>query len=503
MKITITGAMLLFVFAFVGCKKLDLPNPPGKSLDLEFFALTEDNNIVKIDGRKKGEFGTSFLISGLQSGEKILAIDFRPATGQLYGLGSTSRLYVINQSNGKAVAVSADAFSPALTSAVAGFDFNPTVDRIRVVTAGGQNLRLNPETGTVAMVDANLNPGTPGVTAVAYTNSFAGAASTILYDIDPAAGKLYKQDPPNNGVLVEVGSLNQEVTGEGGFDISPDNKFAIASFTKADKESSKNLLYTIDLNSGKLDYAFELKKKIVGLAIPTNPVAYAADLSGNLLIFNPEKPGTVITKAFMGLQTGETIVGLDFRPATAQLFALGSTNRIYAINTSSAAATAIGTSAFAAPVANVSYGFDFNPTVDRIRLVGSNGINLRLNPLTGGIAATDVNLNPGTPAVSAAGYTNSFAGSTATVLYDIEHSSGKLFKQDPPNNGTLVEVGSLGITIESANGFDIGGMSNKAWGIFTVGGTTSLYSVDLMTGKATAAGNFPSKVAGFTVGLGF
>lgn len=503
MKNTITGALLLFVLAFVSCKKNDFPAHGGKSLDLEFYALTEDNSIVKIDGRKKGEAGSGTPITGLQSGEKIVAIDFRPATGQLYGLGSSSRLYVINQSTGKAVAVSTDPFTPALNSSVVGFDFNPTVDRIRVVTAGGQNLRLNPETGGVAGIDGNLNPGTPGVTAVAYANSVAGASSTTLYDIDPIAGKLFKQDPPNNGTLVEVGSLKETVSGEGGFDISPDNKFAIAAFTKGDKETSKYYIYTVDLNSGKLDYAFELKKKVTGLAIPTQPVAYAADLSGNLLIFNPEKPGTVVTKPFTGLQSGETVVGLDFRPATAQLFALTSANRVYAVNTSSAAASAIGSTAFAAPVAGVSYGFDFNPTVDRIRLVGSNGVNLRLNPITGAVAATDMNLNPGSPAVSAAAYTNSFAGSTTTVLYDIDHQAGKLFKQDPPNNGTLVEVGSLGLSVDASNGFDIGGMSNKAWGIFTVGGTSSIYSIDLNTGKATAAGNFPSRVAGFTVGLGF
>ena len=66
---------------------------------------------------------------------------------------------------------------------------------------------VHPETGAVAATDGNINPSDPSVAAVAYTNSFAGAATTILYDIDVASNKLYKQNPPNNGTLELVGSL--------------------------------------------------------------------------------------------------------------------------------------------------------------------------------------------------------------------------------------------------------------------------------------------------------
>jgi hypothetical protein len=39
----------------------------------------------------------------------------------------------------------------------ASLDFNPTVDRIRLVTASGQNLRLHPELGTVVATDGSIN----------------------------------------------------------------------------------------------------------------------------------------------------------------------------------------------------------------------------------------------------------------------------------------------------------------------------------------------------------
>jgi hypothetical protein len=63
-------------------------------------------------------------------------------------------------------------------------DFNPTVDRIHLVTES-ENLRLHPELGEQVSTDAVLTWRTnPRIGAVAYTNSFAGATTTQLYDID-------------------------------------------------------------------------------------------------------------------------------------------------------------------------------------------------------------------------------------------------------------------------------------------------------------------------------
>src|SRR5690606_11795882 len=119
-------------------------------------------------------------------------------------------------------------FSPAVNGTLLGFDFNPTVDRIRLVTDNEQNLRLHPETGMVVAIDGNLNPGDRTVNAVAYTNSFAGATQTTLFDIDLADGKLDKQSPPNDGTLPEFENLYLQADGEGAFDISPDNSVALA-----------------------------------------------------------------------------------------------------------------------------------------------------------------------------------------------------------------------------------------------------------------------------------
>lgn len=477
------------------------PFPAGPNVT--FYALIAGTQLAKINATNPQTILSAVNITGLQPNEKILSIDFRPATGQLYGVGSTSRLYLINL-NGTARAIGTAPFSPALSSAFASIDFNPTVDRIRLVTLDGLNLRLNPETGTVVATDGAINGATnSAIGAVAYTGNTAGSTSTVLFDIDVNNDKLYKQDPPNNGTLVEVGPLNFNVSVDAGFDISPDGTAALAVLGYSGKPN----LFTIDLTTGAATRLGPLAGSsafVADIAIPTNPVAFAIDNSNNLLIFNLNTPGTPVNKPITGLPAGEMIVGLDFRPVNAQLYALGNTSRIYAINTSNGAAVMIGTGPFTPALTGTSFGFDFNPTVDRIRIVGNTGQNLRVHPETGvAVTPADGNLNPGTPAVSAAAYTNNFAGATATSLFVIDATTDKLYLQNPPNNGTLVEIGSLGINVELANGFDIGGTSNMAYALLTVGGATKVYSINLSTGAATAVADFPAAARALAIGTGF
>ncbi len=522
----IAASLLVGAFLFTACSKEKtalLPeetisfsaknvaktNPPKGTI---FFALTSTNELVRYSsGNPLAELG-NVSISGLQSMEQILAIDFRPATGQLYGVSNQSRVYVINQNNGVAVAVSTMPFTPALNSTDIGMDFNPTVDRIRIVTSNDQNLRINPETGLVVGTDVAINPSSATVNAVAYTNNVAGATTTTLYDIDVASDKLFIQTPPNNGTLVEVGMLGVQALGEAGFDISADNSVAIAALfgrgmedeqTEEESNGNKYRFYYINLATGAASNAGKTDRVIIGLAIPTNPVAYAVNQSNNLLIFNPTQASTIASKTISGLQMGEMILGIDMRPVSSQLYALGSSNRIYTINLANGMATVVGTMPFTTALSGTSFGFDFNPTVDRIRVVSNTGQNLRLNPITGGIASVDPPLNPGTPAIDAAGYTNSFVGTTTTTLYDVDYVADKLYIQNPANAGTLIEVGALGINVEASNGFDIGGRSNNAWGIFTVGTSNAVYSINLTTGQATQVMSFPSFVRGFAIGLGF
>ncbi len=485
-----------------GCEK---DKDPSESLvtgpDLMVYAINNNNELIKFNAKTPSAIISKNAITGITSGEVLLSIDFRPATGELYALSNASKLYIINTSNFSSRVVNATAFGPAFTGVVASIDFNPTVDRIRLVTSTGQNLRVNPETGLLAATDGVINGGSsPAISGVAYTNSKSGAASTELYVIDLTSGKVYLQNPPNNGTLVEKGSLGVTFTGQAAFDISPDNSAALLGL----KVGGTTGLYNLDLATGKAAKIGNVGTDIIDIAIPTEVVAYATDASNNLLIFNPDLASpTIVTKGITGLQAAETIHGIDFRPLNGQLYALGSTSRLYTINLGTGAATQVGTGTFSTLLSGTDFGFDFNPTVDRIRVVSNLGQNLRLNPIDGTLTASDGALNPGVPMVTAAAYTNNFAGATTTQLFVIDHNTDKLYEQIPPNNGTLVEKGSLGVDISNSNGFDIGSQTGKVYLAATAGGQNRIYSLNVTTGAVTSIGTVTTAMKGFSIGTGF
>ncbi|MES2748235.1 MAG: DUF4394 domain-containing protein [Bacteroidota bacterium] len=236
---------------------------------------------------------------------------------------------------------------------------------------------------------------------------------------------------------------------------------------------------------------------------PTVPLAYAVDATNNLKIFSLATFGTPTSKPILLLQPGETILGMDIRPSNGQLYALGTTGRIYTIDTTTGNATMVGAGPLA--ISGTDFGFDFNPVVDRIRIVSNSGMNIRVNPIDGLLVGTgDTALNPGTPNVTAVAYLNSFVGATLTTLYDIDSTTDMLYMQNPPNNGTLVPVGPLGINATASNGFDIGGTTNTAYAIFTVGGITGLYTINTTTGAATLVATSPiTSLKGLALGLDF
>jgi hypothetical protein len=233
-----------------------------------------------------------------------------------------------------------------------------------------------------------------------------------------------------------------------------------------------------------------------------NPVsnAFAIGSSNNLLGFNVSDPGNIISnKPVTGLQTGEAILAIDIRPLTGQIYGLGSTSRLYLIDKTTAVATVVGTTPFTPALSGSTFGFDFNPFVDRIRVISNTKQNIRLNPETGVVAGADTDLTPGTPAVSAAAYNNNQAGGATTVLFVIDPSTDMLYTMASPNTGVMTEVGALGINVDGNNGFDINGTDNKAYALLTVGSATKLYSINLTTGAATAVGDFAGPVKGLAL----
>ncbi|MDX5340682.1 MAG: DUF4394 domain-containing protein [Cyclobacteriaceae bacterium] len=493
--------LCLMVVGLISCEEKNNPRVinPGNPPMVDLTVLGEGNQVYFFKNGEINAPASSLSISGLPSGERILSIDYRPATGQLYGVSSASRLYFINENSGVATPLGTQPFSPTIEGTMVSLDFNPTVDRIRLVTDAGQNLRLHPETGAVVAVDGRINGGmNPKISGVAYSNSFSGATTTTLYDIDLTQDKLYKQMPPNDGGLVEVGNLGENFDGPTSFDINPDNSIALAV---SKTTPNQYRLYQINLETGQASWVGRFKENVLGIAFKTNPIAYAADANGRLYRFNPMKPEPTMVE-FQGLAMGEMVLGLDFRPANGQLLAVTNLSQLYAVNPSNGALSKIGMP-FTPRIDGEKVGFDFNPTVDRIRLVTEKGQNLRLHPDLGTVVFTDGRLNPGSPMVDGAAYTKSFAGTTSTTLFVVDFATDMLYQQSPPNDGVLAPVGSLGIDIQDGNGFDIGGTSDLAYGVFRVNNVTGVYSVNLMTGQATKVSDLSFNPTAMALGLGF
>ncbi len=489
-------------------------------------ALTSDGKLITFDSSDPETILSSNRVSGLRRGEDLLGIDVRPATGQVYGLGDTGRLYTIDVYTGQAtlksvlVADPTDTTSPftKLKGNSFGVDFNPTVDRLRVTNNVDQNLRINVDTG-ITITDTNLayistDPNRrvdPLIVGSAYENPDNDTSTgTTLRGIDAKRDVLVTQNPANDGALTTVGPLGVNTCDVVGFDIDADNT-AYASLTpeKSRRHSGKDsFLYTVSLTSGAATLVGKIGRgvKVEALAVllPAQPV-FAVTTANFLISFNSPRPDILTSRVLItGLGAGESIGGIDFRAATGVLYGLGSSGQLYTINTKTGQATA--SPSLAADPADTldpftgltgsAFGFDFNPVVDRLRIVSDDDQNLRVNVGTGltltdtvlAYAATDVNFGQD-PNVVASAYANNFAGATATTLRGIDSGLDILVIQNPPNNGTLNTVGALGVDATAVSSFDqsSGGL---AFAALTVEGdsNTGFYSIDLNTGAATLIG---------------
>lgn len=238
------------------------------------------------------------------------------------------------------------------------------------------------------------------------------------------------------------------------------------------------------------------------------PTIFAYNATGNRLVsFDALTPGTLSSDvALTGLAAGEFLIGIDYRPATLTLYSVAisaTTSRVVTIDPVTGTVTAVGAGFTPLLAAAPFYGVDFNPVPDRIRVVNSAGLSVRLNPVDGTLAATDTSLayvagDPGagvTPAVSQVAYSNNFAGTATTTLYGIDFARDVLVRiggvdgAPSPNSGLLTTIGSLGVvTSNPAGGFDIQTGSQTAFAVLRIGTVSNFYRINLATGAATLVG---------------
>jgi hypothetical protein len=253
---------------------------------------------------------------------------------------------------------------------------------------------------------------------------------------------------------------------------------------------------------------------------PRKETVYAVTASNQLIHFNAGQPRKILgKKSVTGLQPNEEIAAIDFRVNKGVLYALGklgTAGRLYTIDTATGKATQVGTGILAVPLDAAEYGLDFNPTVDRMRLAGSNGFNARLHPDTGAVVDSNPN-EPGLqvdgrlafakddpnfgkePAVMAAAYTYNKTNDKITTNYAIDGKLDMLLTQGTkegvapavsPNTGQLFTVGRLSVGESARVSFDIADVSGAAFIATTKAGDkeSKFYLVNLETGAASFHG---------------
>ena len=233
---------------------------------------------------------------------------------------------------------------------------------------------------------------------------------------------------------------------------------------------------------------------------------FANTTGGRLISFDSTVPGSIQSNVAITGVAGD-LVGIDFRPATpGTLYGVGNNGgvgSVYVISTITGVATPINTG-FA--LDGTSFGVDFNPVPDALRIVSNSGQNLRITGGGAGVVNIDGTLNIGgvtqTNVVDAA-YTNSFAGATTTTLFVLQDNaapgSDVLFIQNPPNNGALNPVANLTINVSQLSGFDI---TADLQAFLSWNGGNQFGTLNLTTGQAVnngaVGGGFAGQIAGIS-----
>jgi Domain of unknown function (DUF4394) len=241
---------------------------------------------------------------------------------------------------------------------------------------------------------------------------------------------------------------------------------------------------------------------------------------GRLVSFRADSPRKVRDiGAVTGLAGNDTeLVGIDFRVQDGKLYGVGNGGGVYTIDTTTARAQLVNT--LTVPLDGTTFGVDFNPAADRLRIISDTGQNLAHNVNAGGVTAQNATLTytapPAQPVpatgLSGVAYTNNDVApdgaSTATTLFDVDTTMDQIVIQSPPGNGILVATGKLGFDAGPSAGFDIYShvvrgvtVANRAFATLSVNGKYSLYGVNLTTGRALLIGGFDDQVVDIAVPL--
>lgn len=253
---------------------------------------------------------------------------------------------------------------------------------------------------------------------------------------------------------------------------------------------------------------------------PAGPRVFGLSSDNALIRFDAAQPRR---ERFIGYITGfdsdTQVVGIDFRVQDGLLYAVGDQGGIYTVDTKNAQAALVDRLDIA--LQGTSFGVDFNPAADALRVISDTGQNLR-HPFSGPtqfVTQDDMFLrNPPVPpavavprtGIGAAAYTNNdLSLETGTTLFDLDLALDQVVIQSPANSGNVVLSGTLRVDGGPVAGFDIKSTlartgiagANQGYAALAVGDSFRFYRVSLLSGRAGFIGQFDVPVFDIAVEL--
>jgi hypothetical protein len=219
---------------------------------------------------------------------------------------------------------------------------------------------------------------------------------------------------------------------------------------------------------------------------------FFADTADNMLaVYDTEEPGTLLHSIALydRLLPGESIAGIDVRPSTLELYAMGTAGRLYRVNTVTGQMTPFDGPHL--PLDGTNFGFVFDPESDLIRIASTSGQSLRVDPDNNAVVAVDSKIAyaPGDTGFGISPSVAAYAESgTGTTLYVIDSRRDVLATLNP-DTGMLNTVGSLGLGYDfnEVGGFFISPYTGIAYAALQPSHLSKsfLHQIDLTTGEAS------------------
>ena len=473
---------------------LALIAPAGASASDIVYGTTA-TSLVRFNATTPQTIDATLPLQGLPAGVTIAGLDERPESTSLTALGSEGRLYRIGKTTGRAELLAPGTLTTTFTpGAAVAIDFNPTVNRLRIVASDDQNLRQNPITGD--QVDGNggmggIQPDTPlnpagDVAGIAYDRNFLPSTQTTLFGLDAGTNSLVligsingTPNSPNGGAVTAVGPLGRDVTLDADLDIAPGGTM-YASLPSAG--GGAPVLARVNATTGAATVAGTIGAPVSHIAVANPPRVVYVHRGGVLVEVPGDAAAAAKTAVALQVPAPHTIIDLDTRPATGELLALTDQGFVFRVNRVTGAMTAVGQPGGTGP-AVADAGFDVNPANDRPRMTTAADQNVSLSVFTTPFSATTLG------ALAYAGSDPNFgvnpnvvatafrADGPVTTLFGIDVGLNLLFKENPPESGVLESARSSELDFSPGAALDVPSTGTAGYGVTRIAGAGNTHLV--------------------------